>query len=100
MRPVLPCLLFCAACGGNGTSTSGNTSGGTSGGTTGSVNTDAQTQHNLDALNSYRSQNGAPALVLSTALNQFAARRQQRSGGRRSGARSLQGGERRRLHLE
>jgi uncharacterized protein YkwD len=55
-------LVLCAACGGDG------------GGTTGTTGTssDPAVQHNLDVLNMYRSQNNAPALVLSGALNQFA----------------------------
>jgi uncharacterized protein YkwD len=47
-------LLWCAACGGAG-------------------GADPYVQHNLDALNTYRAANNAPALVLSDALNAFAA---------------------------
>jgi uncharacterized protein YkwD len=63
--------------GGSGGTTAGTTGGGTTGGTTGGGTTgtssDPFVQHNLEVLNMYRAANNAPALVLSDALNTFAA---------------------------
>jgi uncharacterized protein YkwD len=57
-------LLLLVGCSGSGSGTTG---------TTGTTN-DPAVQHNLDVLNMYRAQNNAPALVLSSALNQFATK--------------------------
>jgi uncharacterized protein YkwD len=58
-------VLVLAACG----STSSNNPGGDGGMM---MSTDPAVQHNLDALNMYRAQNGAGALVLDAQLMQFA----------------------------